>query len=106
MKRLSSLLCSWLVSLLLLACAPPWSGTPAGGPPREQPADLTRYVNPFVGTAAGGPDYGLTNAYGDTFPGAASPFGMVQWSPDTTPSTYGGYNYSASTMRVVGLGGC
>jgi len=78
MKRLSSLLCNCLVSLLLLASAPPWPGTPAGASPREQPADFTRYVNPFVGTAAGGPDYGLTNAYGDTFPGATSPFGMVQ----------------------------
>ncbi len=106
MKRLSSLLCSWLVSLLLLACAPPWPGTPSGAPPNAQPpepADLTSYVNPFVGTAAGGPDYGLTNAYGDTFPGAASPFGMVQWSPDTTPSTYGGYNYSASTITGLSL---
>ena len=74
---------------MLLACAPLWPGTPAGAPLRQQPADLTRYVNPFVGTAAGGPDYSLTNAYGNTFPGAASPFGMIQWSPDTTPSTSG-----------------
>jgi predicted alpha-1,2-mannosidase len=39
--------------------------------------DLTKYVNPFIGT---------TN-YGHTFPGAALPFGMVQLSPDTdTPA--------------------
>jgi predicted alpha-1,2-mannosidase len=35
-------------------------------------AQLTNYVNPFIGTA--GP--------GNTYPGAAVPFGMVQLSPD------------------------
>ncbi|WP_281635539.1 GH92 family glycosyl hydrolase [Flavobacterium marginilacus] len=35
-------------------------------------AQLTKYVNPFIGTA--GP--------GNTYPGAAVPFGMVQLSPD------------------------
>lgn len=34
--------------------------------------DLTKYVNPFIGTD--GP--------GNTYPGAATPFGMVQLSPD------------------------
>jgi putative alpha-1,2-mannosidase len=35
--------------------------------------DLTRYVNPFIGTAG----------HGHTFPGAIVPFGMIQLSPDT-----------------------
>ncbi len=35
--------------------------------------DLTQYVDPFIGTAF----------TGHTFPGAATPFGMVQVSPDT-----------------------
>lgn len=34
---------------------------------------LYKYVNPFVGT----------DAHGHTFPGATTPFGMVQLSPDT-----------------------
>ena len=38
-----------------------------------QEADLTQYVNPFIGTAF----------TGHTYPGAATPFGMVQVSPDT-----------------------
>ncbi|MBL7765011.1 MAG: GH92 family glycosyl hydrolase [Chitinophagaceae bacterium] len=36
-------------------------------------AQLTKYVNPFIGTGG----------HGHTFPGAAMPFAMVQLSPDT-----------------------
>ena len=35
--------------------------------------DVTKYVNPFIGTGG----------HGHTFPGADAPFGMVQLSPDT-----------------------
>src|SRR5882724_5467901 len=51
--------------------------------------ELTRYVNPFIGTAwteFPTHDFGYDN--GNTFPGAAFPMGMVQWSPDT-PGTKG-----------------
>ncbi len=40
--------------------------------------DLTRYVNPFIGT----------NEMGHVFPGACVPFGMVQLSPDTDTIPY------------------
>ena len=36
----------------------------------QQPAD---YVNPIIGT----------NGMGHTFPGACTPFGLIQLSPDT-----------------------
>src|SRR3954464_4328720 len=42
--------------------------------------NLTQHVDPFIGTDCGG-----------TYPGAALPFGMVQWGPDTTVhNSYGG----------------
>jgi len=45
-----------------------------------QAQSLTQYVDPFIGTDSGG-----------TFPGAALPFGMVQFGPDTTVhQSYGG----------------
>lgn len=47
------------------------------------------------------PTNGTQNG-GDTFPGAVVPFGMVQWSPDTTPSESGGYLYTAT--QIVGFG--
>jgi len=53
--------------------------------------DVTRYVDPFIGTAA----------HGHVFPGAATPFGMVQVSPDNGTSGWdwcSGYNYSDSVI--------
>ena len=54
---------------------------------------LTTNVQPLNGTASGG----------DTFPGAVVPFGMVQWSPDTTPAESGGYLYSATQIMGFSL---
>jgi predicted alpha-1,2-mannosidase len=48
--------------------------------------DLTALVNPFVGT----------QNFGNTFPGASAPFGMVQVSPDT--GGQGGYDYSRNAL--------
>ena len=48
---------------------------------------LTDYVNPFIGTGG----------HGHTYPGASSPFGMIQLSPDTRLEGWdgcGGYHYS------------
>jgi len=53
--------------------------------------DLTRYVNPFIGTGG----------HGHTFPGAIVPFGMVQLSPDTRLTGWdgcSGYHYSDSII--------
>ena len=47
---------------------------------------LTAYVNPFIGTGG----------HGHTYPGASSPFGMVQLSPDSRLEGWdgcGGYHY-------------
>ncbi|MCV7101191.1 GH92 family glycosyl hydrolase [Mycobacterium palustre] len=46
------------------------------------------YVDTLVGTGTGGETVGEIN----NFPGAAVPFGMVQYSPDTL-GDYAGYNY-------------
>src|SRR5688500_228526 len=49
--------------------------------------NLTRHVDPFIGTAA----------HGHTYPGATMPFGMVQLSPDTRLTGWdgcSGYHYS------------
>ncbi|MFF0964816.1 GH92 family glycosyl hydrolase [Streptomyces sp. NPDC003703] len=54
-------------------------------------ARLTDLVNPFIGTAN----------EGNTFPGAAVPFGMVQFSPDTGHNT--GYDYAHSRIRGFSL---
>jgi predicted alpha-1,2-mannosidase len=56
--------------------------------------DPAALVNPFIGTANDGND----------FPGADTPFGMVQWSPDTVSRPDGGgYAYSDSAITGFSL---
>lgn len=53
--------------------------------------DNTVYVNPFIGTGG----------HGHTFPGATTPYGMVQISPDTRTLGWdacGGYHYTDSSI--------
>ena len=59
--------------------------TPAAAAPAT-PADPVSLVNPFIGT----------QDFGNTFPGASAPFGMVQVSPDT--GGQGGYDHEASRL--------
>lgn len=57
--------------------------------------DVTQFVDPFIGTAA----------HGHVFPGATTPFGMVQISPDNGTSGWdwcSGYNYSDSVIAGFG----
>ena len=66
-----------LFLVLLTACQP---GVP-------KPEDFASYVNPFLGTGGD-----MTNGFGNMFPGAAYPFGMIQLSPDNGGQ---GWQYSA-----------
>jgi len=53
--------------------------------------DNTKHVNPFIGTGG----------HGHTFPGATTPFGMVQLSPDTRTLGWdacGGYHYTDKSI--------
>ena len=68
--------------------------------------DVASYVNPFNGTESGAPDFGDGGGAGSTYPGAVAPFGMLQWSPDTIPSTdnfAGGYSYEDHRIRGFSL---
>ncbi|HVS99283.1 MAG TPA: GH92 family glycosyl hydrolase [Solirubrobacterales bacterium] len=59
--------------------------------PGAAAADPASHVDVFAGTRPGPRTFGG----GHNFPGAALPFGMVQWSPDTTPAAphSGGYDH-------------
>ena len=65
--------------------------TPAAGAAERTDGHLTDLVNPFIGS----------QDEGNTFPGAAVPFGMVQLSPDTGHNT--GYDYTQSRIRGFSL---
>ena len=76
-----------------LAAAVPFAGQALAAPqPVADPASL---VNPLIGTSGAV----------DTFPGADAPFGMLQWSPDTSPhrTPGGGYEYNDSTLTGFSL---
>jgi predicted alpha-1,2-mannosidase len=64
---------------------------------------LVDYVNPLIGTAPTGNNYGFGYDTGDVFPGADRPFGMLQWSPDTPSNLPGGYWYPDNTIKGFGL---
>ncbi len=62
----------------------------------KTPEDVTKYVNPFIGTGGS-----KETGHGNTFPGAAYPFGMVQLSPDngkSGPLFCSGYSYNDSII--------
>ena len=70
--------------VLLVACSPKVEKQP-----NQQ--DNTRYVNTFIGTGG----------HGHTFPGATTPYGMVQLSPDTRTLGWdacGGYHTTDSSI--------
>jgi predicted alpha-1,2-mannosidase len=89
----------------LLAWLP--APAPAAASPRHPvPADPASDVNLFVGSAAGQPDFGTGGGAGNTYPGAAAPFGMLAWSPDTYPSSVnfaGGYTYGDREIEGFSL---
>ena len=88
-SRLQSVTQSWRASLLVCFL---FFGLmfPLSAQTNSSSNNLSEYVNPFVGTGG----------HGHTFPGAASPFGMVQLSPDTRIDDSwdgcGGYHYDDS----------
>jgi len=96
MKSLSVVLTT-LLMITGLPCAVPARQPPISeiesriDLPTGDKFDLTEYVNPFVGT----------DGAGNTFPGAALPFGMMQWSPDTTGNGF--YKYRDSKIRGISL---
>ena len=80
MKRLVSLLAAFILSVNCISAQ-----------------NLTRWVNPFIGTGAV-----QSSLSGNNYPGATVPFGMVQLSPDTREAPdwaqASGYDYNDSII--------
>ncbi len=76
------------------ATTSPGAGTGSAGT-----ASPSALVDPFMGTGVGGASVGEI----DTFPGADVPFGMVQWSPDTTPDRPSGGGYAYADSQISGF---
>lgn len=67
---------------------------------QNQPAD---YVNPFIGASTSTGKAGTYHGLGKTFPGAATPFGMVQLSPNTITGGDNGSGYSYEHTTIEGF---
>ena len=80
-----------ILSLVLVAC-----GSPAG----KSPVD---YVNPFIGASTSTALAGVLHGMGKTFPGATTPFGMVQVSPNTITGGDNGPGYSYEMKTIEGF---
>ena len=77
----------------------PASGAPPAATAGTDPAAL---VHPLDGTGTGAVTPGTVGQ----FPGADVPFGMIQWSPDTSPNAVqagGGYSYGDSQINGFSL---
>lgn len=78
---------AWGVAVALTAAAGTGARAAEGPAPVDDPV---AYVDPRIGTAGAG----------FTVPGAATPFGLTQVSPDTTgPFAYTGYAYTDARIR-------
>lgn len=75
-------------SLVLAAFAARGAGQAAGSATR-----LSDFVRPLVGTSG----------EGNTYPGPSAPFGMVQFSPDTSMRACGGYVYNQHSILGFSL---
>ncbi|MFJ8276516.1 GH92 family glycosyl hydrolase [Streptomyces griseoviridis] len=85
---------TWLRGALRGLTAAALLGAALSGPSAlaaDRDGALTDLVNPFIGT----------QNEGNTYPGAAVPFGMVQFSPDTGHNT--GYDYAQDHIRGFSL---
>lgn len=82
------------------------SAVPAAAAP---PGDPASNVDVFIGTQDNAAANTTESAYGDTSPGATTPFGMVNFNPNTYNTkggggtNQGGYEYNADQIRGFSL---
>lgn len=77
-----------------------FTGFACAGLRAQQPAG---YVNPFIGASTSVGDAGIYHGLGKTFPGAATPYGMVQVSPNTITGGDNGSGYSYEHTSIEGF---
>lgn len=66
----------------------------------KQPVDS---INPMIGASTSAEAAGVLHGLGKTFPGAATPFGLVQLSPDTITGGDNGPGYSHHQNTIEGF---
>ncbi len=70
---------------------------------KEKKKDSADFINPFIGASSSKEIGGSAHGLGKTFPGAATPFGMIQLSPDTRTGDDTGSGYSWHHTTIEGF---
>lgn len=94
-----------VISNLLIACSLLWllgcSSTKAKAVTENFLP--TNYVNPFIGASTSVGAAGIYHGLGKTFPGATTPYGMVQVSPNTITGGDNSSGYSNEHKTIEGF---
>ena len=69
----------------------------------QMPRQAVDYVNPFIGASTSVDKAGAVHGLGKTFPGATTPYGMVQVSPNTITGGDNGSGYSYEHGSIEGF---
>lgn len=69
----------------------------------QTPRPPVEYVNPFIGASTSILKAGASHGLGKTFPGATTPYGMVQVSPNTITGGDNGSGYSYEHSSIEGF---
>lgn len=88
---------------LLIACSFLWLSACSSANAVTTELVPTDYVNPFIGASTSVGDAGVYHGLGKTFPGATTPYGMVQVSPNTITGGDNGPGYSHEHKTIEGF---
>src|SRR6187399_2570333 len=69
----------------------------------QTPRRPVDYVNPFIGASTSVVKAGASHGLGKTFPGATTPYGVVQVSPNTVTGGDNGSGYSYEHGSIEGF---
>lgn len=88
---------------LLITCSLLWMTACSSTEPVTADLIPTDYVNPFIGASTSVGAAGVYHGLGKTFPGATTPYGMVQLSPNTITGGDNGSGYSDEHKTIEGF---
>lgn len=103
MKKTNRFTTAVLGILFLTACQEGKKGHENEISSSENTKGLADYVNPMIGASTSVGDAGIYHGLGKTFPGADTPYGMVQVSPNTITGGDNGSGYSDEHTSIEGF---
>jgi predicted alpha-1,2-mannosidase len=96
-RSLMKKLLSCVVPLFLVCCHLYGASEGASSAQSVERKDLVDWVNPYIGTAGGGSDYG------GTMPLVTVPFGMTNWTAQTRQNKVGTTSYAYEDNTISGF---